>query len=79
MFLPLYHCTSVKTLEQIEENSSFLQSGKLDFVQSLMEFGPKLLVKDKLGNTPVHYAAEKHPEVLDTMLKKAQDLGKVLY
>lgn len=51
----------------------------MDFVQSLMEFGPKLLVKDKLGNTPVHYAAEKHPEVLDTMLKKAQDLGKVLY
>lgn len=34
-----------------------------------------LLVKDKLGNTPLHYAAERYPEVLDSMLKKAQELG----
>ena len=40
-----------------------------------MDFDPKLLVKDKLGNTPLHYAAEKYPEVLKTMLKKAQELG----
>lgn len=55
----------------------FMQSGKLDFVQSLMDFDPKLLVKDKLGNTPLHYAAEKYPEVLNSMLKKAQELGTV--
>ena len=52
-----------------------LQSGKLDFVQSLMDFDPRILVKDKLGNTPLHYAAERYPEVLDSMLKKAQELG----
>ena len=40
-----------------------------------MDFDPKLLVKDKLGNTPLHYAAEKYPEVLNTLLKKAQELG----
>ena len=40
-----------------------------------MDFDPKLLVKDKLGNTPLHYAAEKYPEVLNSMLKKAQGLG----
>jgi len=40
-----------------------------------MDFDPKLLVKDKLGNTPLHYAAEKYPEVLNSMLKKAQELG----
>ena len=51
------------------------QSGKLEFVRSLMDFDPKLLVKDKLGNTPLHYAAEKYPEVLNTLLKKAQELG----
>lgn len=51
------------------------RSGKLEFVQSLMDFDPKLLVKDKLGNTPLHYAAEKYPEVLNTLLKKAQELG----
>ena len=42
-----------------------------------MQFDPKLLVKDKLGNTPVHYAAEMYPEVLGTMLQKAQELGKL--
>ena len=52
-----------------------LQSGKLDFVQSLMDFDPRILVKDKLGNTPLHYAAQRYPEVLDSMLKKAQELG----
>ncbi|KAJ7386298.1 85/88 kDa calcium-independent phospholipase A2 [Desmophyllum pertusum] len=51
------------------------RSGKLDFVQSLMDCDPRLLVKDKLGNTPLHYAAERYPEVLDSMLKKAQELG----
>lgn len=51
------------------------RSGKLDFVQSLMDFDPRILVKDKLGNTPLHYAAERYPEVLDSMLKKAQELG----
>ena len=40
-----------------------------------MDFDPKLLVKDKLGNTPLHYAAEKYPEVLKTLLKKAQEVG----
>ena len=54
---------------------SLFQSGKLNVVQSLMDFDPKLLVKDKLGNTPLHYAAEKYPEVLNSMLKKAQELG----
>ena len=53
----------------------FLQSGKLDFVQSLMDRDPRLLVKDKLGNTPLHYAAERYPEILDSMLKKAQEFG----
>ena len=59
---------------------SFIQSGKLDFVQSLMDFDSKakLLVKDKLGNTPLHYAAEKYPEVLNSMLKKAHELGMLL-
>jgi len=52
-----------------------LQSGKLDFVQNLMDFDPRILVKDKLGNTPLHYAAERYPDVLDSMLKKAQELG----
>ena len=55
--------------------NTFLQSGKLDFVKSLMDFDPKLLAKDKLGNTPIHYAAEKYPEVLNSMLKKAQEFG----
>lgn len=54
------------------------RSGKLDFVKSLMDFDPKLLAKDKLGNTPIHYAAEKYPEVLNSMLKKAQEFGNHL-
>jgi len=52
-----------------------LQSGKLDFVQTLMDVDPRILVKDKLGNTPLHYAAERYPDVLASMLKKAQELG----
>lgn len=44
-----------------------------------MDRDPRLLVKDKLGNTPLHYAAERYPEVLESMLKKAQDLGKNYY
>lgn len=40
-----------------------------------MDFDPRILVKDKLGNTPLHYAAERYPDVLDSMLKKAQELG----
>ena len=52
-----------------------MQSGKLDFVQSLMDFDPRILVKDKMGNTPLHYAAERYPDALDSMLKKAQELG----
>lgn len=44
-----------------------------------MDHDPRLLVKDKLGNTPLHYAAEKYPEVLDSILKKAQELGTSHY
>lgn len=44
-----------------------------------MDHDPRLLVKDKLGNTPLHYAAEKYPAVLDSILKKAQDLGTSHY
>ena len=44
-----------------------------------MDHDPRLLVKDKLGNTPLHYAAERYPEVLDSMLKKAQQLGTTCY
>lgn len=40
-----------------------------------MDFDPKLLVKDNRGNTPLHYAAEKYPEVLKSMVEKAQELG----
>ena len=56
----------------------FPQSGKLEFVQSLMDFDPKLLVKDKLGNTPLHYAAQKYPEVVNSLLKKGHELGMLL-
>lgn len=44
-----------------------------------MDFDPRILVKDKLGNTPLHYAAERYPDVLDSMLKKAQQLGTSHY
>ncbi|XP_074620294.1 85/88 kDa calcium-independent phospholipase A2-like [Acropora palmata] len=54
------------------------RSGKLEFVQSLMDFDPKLLVKDKLGNTPLHYAAQKYPEVVNSLLKKGHELGNQL-
>lgn len=54
------------------------RSGKLDFVQTLMEHDPRLLVKDKSGNTPLHYAAERYPEILDSFLKKAKELGNQL-
>lgn len=40
-----------------------------------MEHDPRLLVKDKSGNTPLHYAAERYPEILDSFLKKAKELG----
>ena len=40
-----------------------------------MDFDPRILVKDKMGNTPLHYAAERYPDALDSMLKKAQELG----
>ena len=43
-----------------------------------MEHDPRLLVKDKSGNTPLHYAAERYPEILDSFLKKAKELGTTI-
>ena len=73
---PIHLCPKfVPQVDVLNKLLYLLQSGKLDFVQSLMDFDPRILVKDKLGNTPLHYAAERYPEVLDSMLKKAQELG----
>ena len=50
----------------------------MEFVQGLMNSNAKL-AKDALGNTPLHYAAEKYPEVLDTLLSTAQGVGKLSF
>ncbi|XP_048577713.1 85/88 kDa calcium-independent phospholipase A2 [Nematostella vectensis] len=50
-----------------------VRSGKVDFIQkAIRDFDPSSLVKDKLGNTPLHYAAENYPEILTSVIQKAQ-------
>jgi ankyrin repeat protein len=48
----------------------------MDFLQSLTSLNARDFVKDKLGNTPLHYAAENYPDMLISMVQKAQYLGK---